>query len=311
MSKQKKKVEPPIGFVEFAAKYSTEEACREKLFEVRKANGFKCLRCGGEDFYHLKTRGTFQCKKCKYQQSLTVGTVMEGTHLKLQKWFWAIYLVATDKRGYSATGLMKQLHIGYKNAWFLLQRIREAMGQRDERYMLCGIIEFDDAYFGGTKPGGKRGRGTAKTKGLVAVSKDEAGKPKYLKLLVVPNFKGKTIKKFAEKNFIEGALVETDACRSYRKALEEKFLHEWQVFDADAEMLNWLHTVISNVKAAFNGTFHGLDGKHMQRYFDEISYRFNRRYMERDIFDHLLSATTLATPLPFSVLCPPKVAEGK
>lgn len=302
MAKQKKKVEPPMGFVEFAQKYSTEEACQEKLYEVRMANGMKCPRCGGEAFYNLKTRGTFQCKKCRYQMSLTVGTVMEGTHLKLQKWFWAIYLVATDKRGYSATGLMKQLHVGYKTAWFLLQRIREAMGQREERYTLCGIIEFDDAYFGGTKPGGKRGRGTGKTKGLVAVSKDDAGKPKHLKLLVVPNLKGKTIKKFAEKNFIEGALVETDACRSYRKALEEKFLHEWQIFDADAEMLGWLHTIISNVKSALQGTYHGLDAKYLQRYFDEIAYRFNRRFLERDIFDRLLSASTLAKPITLAEL---------
>jgi len=299
MDKETKKAEPPMGFVEFAKKYSTEEACREKLFEVRQANGMKCPHCGGEAFYHLKTRGTFQCKKCRYQMSLTVGTVMEGTHLKLQKWFWAIYLVATDKRGYSATGLMKQLHVGYKTAWYL---IREAMSRREERYTLCGIIEFDDAYFGGPKSGGKRGRGTAKTKGLVAVSKDEEGKPKFLKLLVVPNLKGKTIKKFAEKNFIEGAQVETDACRSYRKALEENFLHEWQVFDANAEMLNWLHTVISNVKAVLQGTFHGLDGKYLQCYFDEIAYRFNRRHMECDIFDHLLSAATLAGPVTLAEL---------
>ena len=116
------------------------------------------------------------------------------------------------------------------------------------------------------------------------------------------HLKGKTIKKFAEKNFIEGAQVETDACRSYRKTLEKKFLHEWQIFDADAEMLNWLHIVISNVKAALQGTYHGLDGKYLQRCFDEISYRFNRRHMERDIFDHLLSATTLAASLTLAEL---------
>ena len=75
MAKQrKKKPAPPIGFVEFAKKFATEEACRERLFEVRKAQGFKCPKCGGEEFYHLKTRGTFQCKKCRYQKSLTVGT---------------------------------------------------------------------------------------------------------------------------------------------------------------------------------------------------------------------------------------------
>ena len=295
MAKQsKKKSEPPMGFAEFAAKYATEEACREKLFEVRKAQGFVCPKCGCDEFYNLKTRGTFQCKKCRYQKSLTVGTVMEGTHIKLQKWFWAIYLVATDKRGISAKALQGQLRVTYKTAWFLLHRIREAMGKREEKYTLSGIIEFDDAYFGGTKPGGKRGRGTDKSKVLAAVSKDSAGRPKFLKLLVVPDLKGNTIKKFAQKNFDAGAKVETDACRSYRKPLEEKFMHEWQIFDADKEMLKWLHIAIGNAKAFIQGTYHGLKKKHLQRYLNEFDYRYNRRNMQGDIFDRLLRAT-LAT----------------
>lgn len=292
MAKQRKKTpEPPMGFVEFSQKYSTEEACRERLFEVRRSQGFVCPKCGGEEFYNLRTRGTFQCRKCRYQKSLTVGTLMEGTHIKLQKWFWAIYLVATDKRGISAKALQGQLHVTYKTAWFLLHRIREAMGKREGKYTLCGIIEFDDAYFGGTHPGGKRGRGTDKSKVLTAVSKDNAGRPKFLKLLVVSDLKGKTIKKFAQENFDVGAKVKTDACRSYRKALEEKFLHDWQVFDADAEMLEWVHIAISNAKAFIQGTFHGIGSKHLQRYLNEFDYRFNRRNMQHDIFDHLLAAT--------------------
>jgi transposase-like protein len=303
MAKQrKKKPEPPMGFVEFAAKYSTEEACRERLFEVRKAQGFMCPKCGSEEFYNLKTRGTFQCKKCRYQKSLTVGTLMEGTHIKLQKWFWAIYLVATDKRGISAMALMRQLHVTYKTAWFLLHRIRQAMGKREEKYTLCGIIEFDDAYFGGTHPGGKRGRGSDKAKALVAVSKDQAGRPKFLKLLAVPDLKGKTIKKFARENFVAGAKVETDACRSYRKPLEEKYLHEWQVFDADAEMLEWLHIAIGNAKAFIQGTYHGLDKKHLQRYFNEFGYRYNRRHLQGDIFDRLLAATVSTAHLSLAEL---------
>jgi len=303
MAKQrKKKPKPPLGFVEFSQKFATEEACRERLFEVRKAQGFMCPKCGGKEFYNLKTRGTFQCKKCRYQKSLTVGTLMESTHIKLQKWFWAIYLVATDKRGISATALQGQLHVTYKTAWFLLHRIREAMGNREEKYTLCGIIEFDDAFFGGTHPGGKRGRGTDKQKALAAVSKDAAGRPKFLKLLAVPDLKGKTIKKFAQEKFDAGAKVETDACRSYRKPLEEKFLHEWQVFDADAEMLEWLHIAIGNAKAFIQGTYHGLDKKHLQRYFNEFDYRYNRRRLQGDIFDRLLAATVTTNHLSYAQL---------
>lgn len=130
-----------------------------------------------------------------------------------------------------------------------------------------------------------------KAKVLTAVSKDAAGRPNFLKFLVVPDLKGKTIKKFVDGHFEAGAKIETDAWRSYRKTLEEKLLHEWQVFDADADMLQWLHIAISNAKAFIQGAYHGLDQKHLQRYLNEFDYRFNRRNMQRDIFDHLLAAT--------------------
>jgi hypothetical protein len=76
------------------------------------------------------------------------------------------------------------LKIGYKSAWLLLAKLRSAMGKRDAKYLLESIIELDDTYFGGPKTGGKRGRGTGKSKVLAALSKDKGGKPKYLKLLV-------------------------------------------------------------------------------------------------------------------------------
>jgi len=87
---------------------------------------------------------------------------MDRSHLKLQIWAWAIYLVARDKRGYSAKQLSTELNLPYNTAWFLLHRIRHAMAQRDDNYMLTGTVELDDTYFGRSKKGDKRGRGTAK-----------------------------------------------------------------------------------------------------------------------------------------------------
>jgi hypothetical protein len=286
-----------MGFAEFAERFATEEACRQKVFEARWPDGFVCPKCGGRKYCYVVGKNCYQCNKCKHQTTPKVGTLMEKSRLPYKIWLWAIYLIASDKRGISAMELMRQLHVTYKTAWYLAHRIREAMSKRDERYFLIGTIEFDDAYFGGPKGGGKRGRGSKKTKGLIAVSKDDEGKPKHLKLLAVPNLKGKTIKKFAEKNFLAGATIETDALSSYRVALKDKWLHEYQVFDADKEMLVWLHTILSNVKALIAGTFHGLDEKHMQRYFDEICYRFNRRFIQPLLFDHLLFAVSSTPPL--------------
>jgi hypothetical protein len=176
------------------------------------------------------------------------------------------------------------------------------MGKRDEQYLLAGIVEFDDSYFGGPRGGGKRGRGTQKSKVLVALSKTDDGKPKHLKMQVVPNLRGSTIGAFATANIVQNATIQSDAAINYRKALSEKWLHEFELFDADGQSLTWLHTIISNVKAFIQGTAHGLDSKHLQRYLNEACYRFNRRFHERSLFDNLLIAVTNSKPLGLDVL---------
>ena len=297
MAKQKR-----IGFLEVQEQFGSEEACRKYLFELRWPNGFICPRCGCREYYQISTRNKYQCKNCRYQTSVTAGTVMDRSHLDLRIWIWAIYLVARDKRGYSAKQLSVELRLPYNTAWFLLHRIRKAMAQRDDNYVLSGIVELDDTYFGKAKKGGKRGRGTAKTKVLVALSKDEDDNPQFVKMQVVPNLKGKTIDKFVKCSITEGAVVQSDAYRSYRKPLAEKYLHEYQVFDADTDMLHWLHIVIGNTKAFVLGTFHGLGKKHLQSYLDEFCYRFNRRFVFGEIFSRLACAVMASSPLRFADL---------
>lgn len=152
-----------------------------------------------------------------------------------------------------------------------------------------------------TSKGAKRGRGTGKTKVVIAVSKTTDGKPLYVKMQVVPDLKGKTIGKFAKANICEQSTIQTDAYRSYRKPLAQKYFHEYEVFSPDSEMLKWLHILIGNAKAFVGGTFHGLDSKHLGRYLDEFSYRFNRRKLP-DIFANLCSAVVASTPLSFAEL---------
>jgi len=137
---------------------------------------------------------------------------------------------------------------------------------------------------------------------LGAVSKDEENKPKYLKLRVVPKLKGKTVGKFAASAIAEGSTIETDALRSYHNPLSEKYNHNWEVFDADKEMLVWLHTIISNAKSFIQGTYHGVSEKHMQRYLNEFDYRFNRRFQQPTLFDRLLCAVADTPPLGFKSL---------
>ncbi len=291
-----------VGLMDIQKRFDTEDACRDYLFKLRWPDGFICPVCGCREYYHITTRHKYACKSCRYQASVTAGTVMDRSHLSLRTWIWAIYLVSRDKRGYSAMQLSRVLNLPYNTAWFLLHRIRNAMAERDNRYLLKGIVELDDTYLGRSKTGGKRGRGTMKSKIVVAISKGEDGKPQFVKMQVVADLKGKTIAKFAESSIADGATVQTDAYHSYRKPLAEKYQHEYQVFDADSDMLKWLHIIVSNAKAFVSGTFHGLGKKHLQSYLDEYCYRFNRRAMGGVIFDRLLLAVTQSAPLRFADL---------
>jgi transposase-like protein len=291
-----------MSLKEFTAQFHDETSCRNYLFQLRWSEGFKCPHCGGKEYYYIGSRHKHQCKACRHQTSLTAGTIMHKSHLPLLTWFWAICLVSHDKRGFSALQLSTELNLPYNTAWYLLHRIRHAMAERNGKYMLSGIVEIDDTYIGSQKKGGKRGRGTTKTKVIIAISKDEDNKPQYLKMRVVPNLKGKTIEKFTTQNIQAGSTVQSDAYYSYRKPLAQNFQHTYKVFDPDSDMLKWLHIMISNSKAFINGTYHGLDAKHLQSYLDEFCYRFNRRWFPAPIFRNLLNAATLGSPLRFADL---------
>lgn len=226
---------------------------------------------------------------------------MHKTHLPMTIWFWAIYRSSGDKRGISATQLATELELSYESAWYLLYRIRKAMGQRDHDYFLSGITELDDTYYGCTDQGGKRGRGTDKMKIMVALSKSEAGRPKYLKMQVIDNLKGESVGAFAQVNIEYGSIIQSDGYRSYRKPLADGYDHQFELFDSDTEMLHWLHIVVGNMKTFLLGTYHGNCKKNLQMYLNEFCYRFNRRTFKDELFSRLLHAVTESNILGVAV----------
>ena len=274
-----------ISFKEFRNRYDSNDACKDELFRLRFPNGFVCPKCGCVEFYPIRNRNTYQCRACRHQTSVTSGTVMHRTHLPLTTWFWAIYLCATDKRGISAVQLSRTLDIGYESAWYLLSRIRSAMGQRDAQYLLSGIVELDDGYVGGHTRNGKRGRGTDKAKIVVAVSKSENGAPLFARMKVVDNVKNTTLQEIIDQNFEKKTKVECDRYQSYLSLKNVELMpKKYQVGD-----LNWLHKVISNLKAYLRGTYHGRC-RNIQAYLDEYCFRFNRRMTGDQIFMRLTRA---------------------
>lgn len=176
----------------FRHRYNSEDACSAELFRLRFPNEFIYPRCDCVEYSPIQGRNTYQFYSCRQQTSITAGTVMYRTHLPLALLFWAIYPCATDKRDTSALPLSRTREICYDSAWHLLDQIRTAMGQRDGKYPLSGIVELDDSYVGGLPHNGKRGCGTEKSKVVVAISKAANSVPLFAKIKMVANSQGKT-----------------------------------------------------------------------------------------------------------------------
>lgn len=283
-----------IKFKEFRKQYETEEACREELFRLRFPDGFVCPKCGCQEYYSIRSRNTYQCRNCRRQTSVTAGTVMHRTHLPLTNWFWAMYLCATDKRGISASHLQRLLDVCYESAWYLLDRIRTAMGQRDANYVLSGLVEMDDCYLGGPCSGGKRGRGTDKAKVVAALSKTDQGIPLFTHMQVVEDFQTKTLQEFINQHLANGTTVQCDGFSSYKSLTGVNCTAK--VFDPASGDLKWLHKSISNLKACLLGTYHGRCSK-LQPYLDEFCFRLNRRHHPHQLFSRLIRAVATSCVL--------------
>ena len=134
--------------------------------------------------------------------------------------------------------------------------------------------------------GKKRGRGTEKAKVFVALSLSESGSPLYLKMMVAPNIKRASVKKFAQSAFAEESTVRSDGYRSYIPALED-YTHEHKPYNPNSGLLHWLHIVTSNAKAFILGTYHGLPKENLQSYLDEYCFRFSRRHFGPALLDRL------------------------
>lgn len=163
----------PETLMEFEKRFSTEESCRDYIFQLRWPDGFCCPRCGYNKSWPIGTT-LFQCAECRYRTSVTAGTIFQDTHTPLTIWFRAIWWVTSQKSGANALGLKRILGLGsYETAWTWLHKFRRAM-VRPGRDRLSGKIEVDEFYFG-TLETGVRGRETKK-KTLVVVAAQEDGK---------------------------------------------------------------------------------------------------------------------------------------
>lgn len=291
-----------ISFFEFQERFQTEEGCFHYLKKLRWPEGFQCPRCGHTEAYFMKNRKVFQCTNCRHQTSVTANTIFHRTHVPLRKWFWAIFLVGTDKRGCSAKRLEKLIDIHYATAWLMIHKIRKAMKERDSFYKLSNIIEMDDSYFGGSAPG-KRGRGAANKSKVVVAVENRGTAPGYAAMQVVERIDSNHLEDFALRNIEEDQMVKTDDYPPYN-VLDVDFHHLGEVVKGQEanEKLPWVHILIGNAKSFIRGTYHGVSHKHLQSYLSEFCYRFNRRFNEKLMTDRILTACLFTTNITYAEL---------
>jgi transposase-like protein len=277
--------QPGLSMPEFFQRYSTQEQCETALEKARWPEGFRCPRCGAAAHCVLRgSRKFYQCNGCHHQSSLTAGTVFQGTKLGLAVWFLAIYLISQAKTGLSALALQRHLGVSYPTAWLIHHKLMQAMAEREERYLLEGQVQVDDAYLGGERSGGKPGRGSEnKVAFVAAVSLSDERHPLRAKLSPVAGFSLKAIGAWAKTHLAAGSVVFSDGLACFGAVTEAGCTHQPTVVAGrkpkDLPEFRWINTVLSNLKTSLSGSYHAFDfRKYAARYLAAFSYRFNRRF---------------------------------
>ena len=291
---------PEASFLSWQQQFSTEDDCLKYLAQMKWPNGFICPRCGGDRACGLKCRRLFECNACHKQTSVMAGTLFHGSHISLIKWFWAIYFLGSDKGSISALRLSKLIEVNWRTARLILRKLRAAMSHRDSLYRLRGTIEIDDALVGG-KHKGKRGRGTQGKKKVLIACESRGKKAGFIAMQMVDSISHVSVDKFVKQHLMAGQKVHSDAL-SALNIISRTQSHEARITPKDLvdEWLPWVHIAISNLKAFLLGTFHGVTGKYLQEYLDEFCYRFNRRFIEKQIPNRLLNLAIIHTPVKWT-----------
>jgi transposase-like protein len=300
----------PRTVLEMEERFSTEEACRDYLLQLRWPNGFICPRCEGSVAWPA-SRGRMVCSACRYQASATAGTIFQDTRQPLRMWFRALWHVTNQKNGVSAASLQQALGLGsYSTAWTWMHKLRRAM-IRPGRDQLRGRVEVDETYVGGaqaTKGVGGRSLGG---KSLVAIAVEENGNGiGRIRMACVENATKSSLHAFVQQTVEPESLVHTDGLTAYRGLDLLGYQHEVSVLqgkgkDASAHLLPRVHLVASLVKRWLLGTHQGaVTSRHLDYYLDEFTFRFNRRKSASrgKLFYRLLQQAVVIDPVPYDAI---------
>ena len=293
-----------IDLVELIQRFGDEQQCRNYLESLRWHDGVQCPKCKGRKISSILKRDQYNCdnESCRYQFSVTAGTIFHDTHLPLVKWFLATYLVCQSRKGMSANQLKRMLRINYRTAWYLCHRIRHAMAAVQPLEKLDGTVEVDETYVGGKKRGwgvyaGKR------AKEVVIGIKQRGGD---LRFFHAEDVKVGTLAKYIKENISSDVdVMMTDEFGVYPWAIDKagldrkkhkKIRHKDHCYVDGDIYTNTVESAFSLLKRGIVGTWHRVSAKHLAAYLDEMTWRFNNRknpFLFRDSLLKLIAADNL------------------
>jgi transposase-like protein/ribosomal protein L37AE/L43A len=300
----------PEDLAQFEARFATERACRDYLFRLRWAEGFRCPRCGRDKAWPV--RGVlWQCAHCGHQTSAMAGTVFQDTHKPLRLWFRAMWWVTSQKTGASALGLQRVLGLrSYRTAWTWLHKLRRAM-VRPGRDRLSGRVEVDETYLGGLEEG-VRGRQTVRKALIVVAAQEDGAGIGRIRMRRIPDASAESLMPFVEEAVVPGSQVHTDGWLGYLPLKAKGYVHQITLLrgqeESPSELLPRVHRVVSLLKRWLMGTHQGaVSHEHLDYYLDEFTFRFNRRRSRSrgKLFFRLVQQAAAVEPRPYKSIVGP------
>lgn len=301
MTKKSPSASPEFSVREFFQRFPDDDACLAHIMDVRfGGTRFDCQSCGtiGATHHKLAKRRTYVAACCGHHVNPTANTILHDTRTPLVSWFYAMYLFCTTRHGVSGKELQRQLGVTYKTAYRIGQQIRDLMGKAQGfDALLAGHVELDEAYIGGRRSGGKRGRGApGKTIVMGLASRDG-----QMRAVVIPNIKKDTLRNVVLDNVEPGSTVSTDELVSYNLLAGDGFTHgvvkhgakEYAHYDyrsGETFHVNTVEGFWRLFKASVRSTHVQISAKHMERYLGEFTFRANHRHRVNGMFDLLVGA---------------------
>ena len=284
------------SLVEARKQFATQEQCEAHLVAMRWPNGVTCPRCGSQEVTHMKSRRKWQCK-CRYQFSVTAGTIFHRSHIDLPRWMMAVWLMCHSPKGISSKQLQRELGVTYKTAWYMTRRIRWAIQRKmlgivvegDLGIVVEGDVEIDESI---VKADGGRATGNVKYQAkdvLVIVSRNHG----TLRMVVLDRLTKAEINRVCLTTLGEVKRIYSDEASRLRflsKFGLHKTVNHWLSYVDGETHVNHVENAWSLFKRGLIGQFHHVSAKHLQEYLDEFAFRCSHRHQQSRLMDLVLQS---------------------